>query len=91
MAEAQLIKAIYRDGILQLLEPVDLPEGAEVRVQLEAIPRTGIPEGSPTEAKATSYPTRPQPFSRLDPLVGIVAIGGDALADSEALYDEDWG
>ena|SRR2546426_6651025 len=36
------------------------------------------------------YPTRPQPPERLARLIGLVAIGGDALADSEALYDADW-
>jgi hypothetical protein len=36
------------------------------------------------------YPTRPQPPETLTQLVGLVALGGDALADSEALYDVDW-
>jgi hypothetical protein len=35
------------------------------------------------------YPTRPQPPETLTRLIGLVAIGGDALADSEALYDAD--
>jgi len=91
MVQARLVRAIYRDGTLRLLEPLDLPEGAEVRVRLEAMLKPEIQEGPPEGTKAICYPTRPQPFSRLDPLVGIIAIGGDALADSEALYDEDWG
>lgn len=36
------------------------------------------------------YPTRPQSPETLTRLIGLVAIGGDALADSEALYDADW-
>jgi hypothetical protein len=36
------------------------------------------------------YPTRPQPPETLTRLRGLVAVGGDALADSEALYDVDW-
>ena len=36
------------------------------------------------------YPTRPQPPETLTRLIGLVAIGGDALADAEALYDADW-
>ena len=36
------------------------------------------------------HPTRLVPAERLDRLTGLVAIGGDALADSEALYDPDW-
>jgi len=35
------------------------------------------------------HPTRPQPPESLIRLVGMVAIGGDALAESEALYDAD--
>ena len=35
------------------------------------------------------YPTVPVPASSLDGLVGIMSpVGGDALADTEALYDE---
>lgn len=35
------------------------------------------------------YPTVPVPASHLDGLVGIMPpVGGDALTDSEALYDE---
>jgi hypothetical protein len=35
------------------------------------------------------YPTRYVPAKRFDALTGVVHIGGDALADSEALYDAD--
>lgn len=34
-----------------------------------------------------TYPSRPFPARKFMPLVGIVALGGNALADSEALYD----
>ena len=35
------------------------------------------------------YPTVPLPTSVVDGLIGIVPpVGGDALADTEALYDE---
>ena len=34
------------------------------------------------------YPTVFIPAAALGKLVGIVSVGGDALADSEALYDE---
>jgi hypothetical protein len=36
-----------------------------------------------------AYPTRFVSAERLDALTGVVNIGGDALADSEALYDAD--
>jgi hypothetical protein len=35
------------------------------------------------------YPTRFVSAKRLDALTGVINIGGDALADSEALYDAD--
>ncbi len=35
------------------------------------------------------YPTRFVSAERLDKLTDLVEIGGDALADSEALYDSD--
>ena len=35
------------------------------------------------------YPARFVPAERLDALTGVVNVGGDALADSEALYDAD--
>ena len=36
------------------------------------------------------YPTRLVSAQRLDILTGLVEAGGDALIDSEALYDPDW-
>lgn len=35
------------------------------------------------------YPTRLVAAEKLDRLTGLAAVGGDALADSEALYDPD--
>jgi hypothetical protein len=48
------------------------------------------PEPKATGQDGPWYPTRPQPPETLTRLIGLVAIGGDALADSEALYDADW-
>ncbi len=43
----------------------------------------------PAEQPRLRYPTVPVPASSLDGLVGIMPpVGGDALADTEALYDE---
>lgn len=43
----------------------------------------------PAKLPGFRYPTVPVPASSLDGLVGIMpAVGGDALADTEALYDE---
>lgn len=40
-----------------------------------------------TTREETHIPVRFLPASHLDGLVGLVAWGGDALADSERLYD----
>ncbi|RMF30853.1 MAG: hypothetical protein D6759_11125 [Chloroflexi bacterium] len=45
------------------------------------------PEGE--EKPPYLYPTVPVPASSLDGLIGVMPpVGGDALADTEALYDE---
>ena len=36
------------------------------------------------------YPARLVSAKRLDILTGLVEAGGDALIDSETLYDPDW-
>lgn len=91
MAQTEVVKAIYRNGMLQLLEPVDLPEGVEVWVELQVTPqpRTGKAPSQRIAQQGPSYPVRPQPPETLKRLIGLVSIGGDALADSEALYDAD--
>ena len=92
MAQAEVVRAIYRDGILQLLESVDLPEGVEIWVKLQVRPQPRIETTPPQRVLqgGPSYPTRPQPPESLARLIGLVAVGGDALVDSEALYDADW-
>ena len=91
MTSTGWMKAIYRDGMLQLLEPIDLPEGAEVWVELQVGPQPVLEAPSRRESveRGPLYPTRYQPPETLAHLIGLVAAGGDALADSEALYDAD--
>jgi len=78
------VRAIYQNGILRLLDPLKLPEGAQVRLQI-SLASSDVSDKA--WATAFVYPTRSVPVERLDSLTGLVAIGGDALADSEALYD----
>ena len=85
MKETQSVRAVYGNGILRLLEPVNLPEGVQVRVQVEPVPAEITRKGSTVQRFL--YPTRPQPAASLERLVGLSALGGDALADSEGLYD----
>jgi predicted DNA-binding antitoxin AbrB/MazE fold protein len=75
------IRAVHRDGVLELLDPVDLPEGAQVRLLIQSV----LPGGSAKLA----FPTRLVSADKLDRLTALVEAGGDALADSEALYDAD--
>jgi predicted DNA-binding antitoxin AbrB/MazE fold protein len=78
------VRAIHQDGALKLLTPLELPEGTQVNViVLQA------PQGQTDQAQAADlvYPTRLVSAERLDSLTGLIAIGGDALTDSEALYD----
>jgi predicted DNA-binding antitoxin AbrB/MazE fold protein len=81
-----VVRAVYRAGVLQLLDPLTLPNGAEVRVRVESSSQTQ----HPTHQLPGLYPNNPQPASTLCALLGVVAVGGDALADSEALYEPDW-
>jgi predicted DNA-binding antitoxin AbrB/MazE fold protein len=78
------VRAVHHHGVLKLLDALDLPEGARVRLSIESV------HPAETSDSALVYPTRLVPASRLDRLTGLLELGGDALADSEALYDADW-
>jgi predicted DNA-binding antitoxin AbrB/MazE fold protein len=80
------VRAVYQSGTLCLLEDLDLPEGTQVRISIETIQPS---DTTSQRAKSTAYPTRLVPAERLNALTGLVEAGGDALADSEALYDPD--
>jgi len=73
------ISAIYEKGHLRLLKPIDLPEGAKVRVTIHA-----------EESKESNSVSPFLPANHLETIMNLVSAGGDALADSEAVYDEDW-
>ena len=81
MTQHQVVRAIYHAGTLQLLEPVDLPDGVELQVTLPAVSAREIPSVEP------AFPTRPGDPDVLRQLCGLIAVGGDALVDSEVLDD----
>jgi len=81
------VPAVYEKGVLRLLEPLDLPEHTKLTVTVKVSKTSERARASRPRAQ---YPTRPQPLSSLKPLIGSMPAGGDALKDSEALYDEDW-
>jgi hypothetical protein len=87
MAACLNVRARYSKGTLKLRSPLKLPEGAEVRVSV--MPVEAKPQPRKPRKRAYLYPTRTVPWGELLRFSGIVSLGGDALADSEALYDGD--
>jgi predicted DNA-binding antitoxin AbrB/MazE fold protein len=85
-AELKEVRAVYHNGTLRLLDELELPDGVQVRLFVEAVE----PGNSDQAAeRKVIYPTRVVPAERLHALTGLIEVGGDALADSEALYDSD--
>ena len=85
-AKLKEVRAVYHDGTLRLLDGLELPDGAQVRLFVEEV-KTG--DVDQTAEKKVVYPTHVVPAERLNALTGMLEVGGDALADSEALYDPD--
>lgn len=85
MAAYSNLRARYSKGALKLRQPLRLPEGTEVRVNLTTL-STSSGKRQP-DKRRYRYPTRTLPWRNLRRLSGILSVGGDALADSEALYD----
>ncbi len=81
MAQQKVVRAMYHEGILQLLEPVDLPEGVEIQIAIPVMEALETPMSGPV------YPTRSSAPDVLSQLCGLIAVGGDALVDSEVLDD----
>jgi hypothetical protein len=95
MSENANVQTSTQSRIAALLE--DLPPESLTLVErfvqfLHDQARRGQPVGSVSvgeERPPYVYPTVPLPTSVVDGLIGIVPpVGGDALADTEALYDE---
>ncbi len=82
-----------RDAIVATLDELP-PASLEVVRQFVAFLREQSRQGRPVVAAPKKdvpyrYPTVPVPASSLDAFTGILPpVGGDALADTEALYDE---
>jgi hypothetical protein len=85
MAAYLKVRARYSKGTLKLKKPLHLPDGTEVTVTVAPVEAPAKPRR--TAKRPYLYPTRTIPWEALDALVGFVSLGGDALADSEALYD----
>ena len=83
MATYPDLLARYSRGTLRLRKPLKLPDGAEVRVTVKAVE----PKKRRLPKRRYLYPNRVVPWENLRRLTGIVSLGGDALADTEAIYD----
>jgi hypothetical protein len=77
------VRAVYHEGVLTVLDPLTLPEGTQVRLDIHA-------QGQKPAQEESVQPGWLLPAEALRPLIGIMPAGGDALEDSEALYDPDW-
>lgn len=67
---------------------IDLPPDVYRRIRQMLSARRRAAGGSPARRRLYLHPNRAFPMQQLDALIGVVSLGGDALADSEALYDE---
>jgi predicted DNA-binding antitoxin AbrB/MazE fold protein len=85
MAAYPKLRARYSKGTLKLRAPLRLRDGTEVQVSVTPLARK--PNHRRTTKRKLVYPNRPLPSHRLKKLIGVVSLGGDALADSESLYD----
>jgi len=81
------VRARYTKGMLKLSRPLHLPDGAEVQVMVTPVEEK--PKRRRSHKRTYQYPTRTVSWSSLKQLSGVVSLGGDALVDSEALYDSD--
>ena len=79
----------HLNALLADLPPESLPVAEQFLQFLQQQARRGQPVKLAEERTPYLYPTVALPASSLDAWIGIApAVGGDALADTEALYDE---
>jgi predicted DNA-binding antitoxin AbrB/MazE fold protein len=69
------VRAVYQRGSLKLLSPLDLPEGTQVDLTVEV-----------AHESVKFLPAR-----ELDKMTAVFGLGGNALKESEELYDTDNG
>ncbi len=74
MASVPKLRARYSKGKLELLDPLKLPEGAQVVVTVKRVKD----QSRYTQARKRPYthPNRPFPAKQLEKLAGLVALGG---------------
>lgn len=65
------VRAVYQRGSLKLLSPLDLPEGTQVDLTVE-VAQEGL---------------NFLPAHELEKVTAVLGVGGNALKESEELYD----
>ncbi len=85
MAAYPNLPARYSKGTLKLRRQLSLPEGARVRVTVTLDSQS---HSRKSAKRPYLRPNRSLPPQRLADVAGLVSLGGDALADTEAVYDE---
>jgi len=86
MASVPKLRARYSKGRLELLDRLKLTEGTQVVVSVRKIANRS--RNNRAAKRRYIHPNRPLPTKQLEKLAGLIALGGDAVADSEAIYDE---
>jgi len=84
MAAYPNLPARYSKGTLKLRRRLRLPDGTEVRVTVVSVEASSRRKAA---SRGYRYPTRTLRWAKLRELSGTVSLGGDAVADSEALYN----
>ena len=85
MADYPNLPTRYSKGTIKLRRRLRLPEGTEVQVTVTVAQAEGTGRKKPH--RRYLYPNRPLPRHTLRAITGIASLGGDALAEREALYD----
>jgi predicted DNA-binding antitoxin AbrB/MazE fold protein len=83
------VRARYTKGVLKLRKPLNLAEGTEVQVTVTPVEAATASRTRGRGGRTYTYPTRTVSWDSLKAITGIMSVGGDAVADAEALYDED--
>ena len=90
-AESDLHAIRFRPELLRVFDGLPLPQQREV-LNFARFLRQQVKADEPvTAASSPQIELRVAPATTLSDLTGLIALGGDAYADTEALYDNDTG
>ena len=90
-AEPKTRAARFRPELLRVFDGLPLPQQREVLNFARFLRQQIKTDASAIPAAQPQIEMRTAPATSLVALTGLVRLGGDALADTEALYDNDTG